>query len=124
MKTMTEAEIRVAMALLDEEGAAWVDAVRLGRFALYCDCGIHGIFDSREELLASNEYDAAKHSECKHDLAISKITDKNINSVPGTTMHRAFSLPNSPLPNSLYHQPQIKDRALSNPITPHYILIN
>lgn len=78
MKTMTDAEIRVAMTLLDEDGRAWVEAVRLGRYALYCDCGIHGIFDTREELLGSNEYDSAKHSRHKHDLAIRKITEENI----------------------------------------------
>ena len=81
MKTMTETEIRVAMTLLDEEGKAWVDAVKLGRFALYCDCGIQGVFDTRDELLASNEFDAAKHSSRGHSLVIRKITDGNILSI-------------------------------------------
>ena len=76
----------MATALLDEAGTAWVNAIKLGRFTLYCNCGIHGVFDTREELLASNEYDSAKHSDCKHDLAIRKITDKNIQFLKGIAL--------------------------------------
>lgn len=79
MKRMTEAEVRVAMALLDEEGKAWVYAVRPGRWILASDCGVHGVFDSKKELLDSLEYYGAKHSESrKYNLDIRKITDENL----------------------------------------------
>lgn len=76
---MTEAEIRVATTLLDEEGRSWVEAVRTGRWILVSDCGVHGVFDSKKELLNSLEYYGAKHSETrKYNLGIKKINSENL----------------------------------------------
>lgn len=79
MKSLSEAEIRVATTLLDEEGRVWIEAVRVGRWILISDCGIHGVFNTKKELLDSLEYYGVKHSETrKYNLGVHKITSENL----------------------------------------------
>lgn len=59
---MTDADIRIAMTLLDEEQKAWVNAVKLGRWCIGNNGGTLGVFDRKSDAI---DYAVVSHDQCR-----------------------------------------------------------